>query len=538
MTITKRVILALAIALISLLLLGGLAVWQLQQANERFEYVQINTFPSVQVLDEAKKGLNAMRISAYQHALHSEPGQKLEMEKAITQADESLDKALARYEKELISDDEDRRLLEVDRVAVKEYRAAREEFLKESRAGNADGVRRLLMTTLKDKAIKIRSDFENHLDYNYKLGEKLRVENQAGFSKARWTVLGTLVAAVVAGLLVGVQLVSVIRESLAGIRGTLGRVNESLDFTLRAPVARMDEIGETATAFNTLLERLQGNLRSLRDGAGEVASASREMSQAAGQMSIAAGAQSEASSNIAATVEEMTVSINHVGERSNEAHAHAKESGDMAGKGSATISQTIVDIRNISSSVTAAAASIRELEAQGERVGNVVQVIREVADQTNLLALNAAIEAARAGEQGRGFAVVADEVRKLAERTTVSTQEIATTIEAMRRLSQQTAEQMEGAEKLVSSSVTRADDADKAMHGIGESARVTADTVKEINDAIREQGMASNNIAVQVERIAQMAEESSSAAQQTASNAARLDDQATRQIETLRQYKV
>ena len=538
MTITKRVVLALAIALISFLLLGGLAIWQLQQANERFEYVQVNTFPSIQVLDEAKTDLVTIRIDAYQHGLHVDATRKMELEKAIAQADENLEKVLAKYEKDLISDNEDRRMLEADRAALKEYRVAREEFIRESRAGNMDAVRRLLMTSLKDQAAKVRAAFGQHIDYNYKLGEKLRVENRTAYESARWMMLGVLLAAVVGCLVIGMQLVNIVRESLSGIRGTLTRVNESLDFTLRAPVLHMDEIGETATAFNALLERLQANLRSLRDGAGEVASASREMSQAAGQMSTAASAQSEASSNIAATVEEMTVSINHVGERSNEAHGHAKESGDMASKGSATISQTIVDIRNISSSVTAAATSIRELEAQGDRVGSVVQVIREVADQTNLLALNAAIEAARAGEQGRGFAVVADEVRKLAERTTASTQEIATTIEAMRRLSQQTAEQMEGAEQLVSSSVTRADDADRAMLGIGESARVTAETVKEINDAIREQGMASNNIAVQVERIAQMAEESSSAAQQTASNAARLDDQATRQIETLRQYKV
>ena len=538
MTITKRVVLALSIALVSLLLLGGLAIWQLGQANERFEYVQINTFPSIQTLDEAKTALVTMRIDAYQHGLHVDAARKAELEKAIVLADEKFDKALAAYEKDLISDDEDRRMLEADRVALKDYRVAREEFLRESRAGNMDAVRKLLMTTLKDKAAKIREDLGKHIEYNYKLGEKLRTENRAAYGSARLMMIGTLLAALIGSLLVGVQLVNVVRESLSGIRGTLSRVNQSLDFTLRAPVLHMDEIGETATAFNQLLERLQGNLRSLRDGAGEVASASREMSQAAGQVSIAAGAQSEASANIAATVEQMTVSINHVGERSNEAYAHAKESGDMAHRGSATISQTIVDIRNISASVTAAAASIRELEAQGDRVGSVVQVIREVADQTNLLALNAAIEAARAGEQGRGFAVVADEVRKLAERTTASTREISTTIEAMRRLSQQTAEQMEGAEQLVSSSVTRADDADRAMHGIGEASRITADTVKEINDAIREQGMASNNIAVQVERIAQMAEESSSTSQQTAANAARLDQQASQQIETLQQYKV
>jgi methyl-accepting chemotaxis protein len=188
--------------------------------------------------------------------------------------------------------------------------------------------------------------------------------------------------------------------------------------------------------------------------------------------------------------------------------------------------------------VDSAAGSIRELDTYSAQVDTVVGVIKDIADQTNLLALNAAIEAARAGEMGRGFAVVADEVRKLAERTSSSTQEISSTINAMRDRSRQATEQMHAAEELVRNGVSRADHADGAIKQIGDATGNTVHMVSEISDAIKEQGKATNNIAVQVEQIAQMTEEASSAAQEAASSARHLDELARHQISTLQQYRL
>ena len=391
------------------------------------------------------------------------------------------------------------------------------------RDGENEKARDLLMSKLAPLGYNTLKGFNTHMEHNTKLSAESTSQAVAAAVKGRIVSIGAMALGFVAVGALGFFLLTNIRASLRQIQSMVNRIETDLDFTVRVDVKKHDEIGQTTSALNRLLDKLQDNLNSIAAGAQSVAAAANEMSSTSTHVATASTQQSEAASDMAATVEEMTVSINHVADRSLEANRISSESGRLASSGEEVIGHTVEDMNEIASTVNEAAALIQQLEANSQQISNVVAVIRDVADQTNLLALNAAIEAARAGEQGRGFAVVADEVRKLAERTSTSTKEISSTIDTMRASASNAVDSMQGVVSRVALGVERAQEANTSIKQIREGSRNAVHMVEEITEAIREQGTATNNIAMQVERIAQMSEESSAAAANSAQAAQDLD---------------
>jgi methyl-accepting chemotaxis protein len=241
---------------------------------------------------------------------------------------------------------------------------------------------------------------------------------------------------------------------------------------------------------------------------------------------------------MASGMHQMTASIRNVSERALEANAASRESGELAQQGSMVIGNTTSDINAISAMAHDAAASLRQLADHSARIDTVVGVIREVADQTNLLALNAAIEAARAGEQGRGFAVVADEVRKLAERTAQSTREIGDTITAMRQSAEHAATGMQRTVAQVEEGVARAGLANESIAKISAVSSSAIGLVGQITTAVSEQNHTAESLSRQVTRIADMANGNTSAASDSSRAAAELNSLAARLRQVVGQYKV
>ncbi|MBI5007942.1 MAG: methyl-accepting chemotaxis protein [Nitrosomonadales bacterium] len=223
----------------------------------------------------------------------------------------------------------------------------------------------------------------------------------------------------------------------------------------------------------------------------------------AASLSKSAEDQSNSVTAIAAAVEEMTVSINVMSENADEAGKLSSISEKQANEGLSLVSATTGTIKNVAGRMTEASATMEELAKKVNSVSSIVQTIRDIADQTNLLALNAAIEAARAGEQGRGFAVVADEVRKLAELTTKSTQEISKIVEGIGQTTDAAVGAMQRVKELAMDGASQTDEVHKAVQLMDQSSLEVGKAVSYIVNALREQTAASNDIAQRIESIAQ-----------------------------------
>ncbi|MFO0596374.1 MAG: methyl-accepting chemotaxis protein [Myxococcaceae bacterium] len=474
-------------AVIGLLVVAGTLLVQMSRVFDAANYSTATVMPALGVLQDTNVKLTNLRVQTWVHISQDDEKAKQAIEAKIDAARADIDKLLAQYEKSWIIDDQDRRLFEDERAAIREYDQVRERVLELSRKGKAREARDLQLAN-QPLILKMAAAFDAHYDGSVeraKASGRLadRTREEARYLGAGLSV-GILVLLTVLGFLISRSLTRQLGgepQDAADIAARIAQGDLTVDVKVRA--------GDTTSMmaqFQRMTGRLGEVMTNVRGTADALASASEQLNATADSVSQASTEQSASAEETSASMEQMNASI----ARNNE---NARLTGDLATRSSKEAGE--------------GGKAVRETVNAMKQIAQKISVIDDIAYQTNLLALNAAIEAGRAGEHGNGFAVVAAEVRKLAERSQVAAEEIS---------------------QLAGSSVGLAERAGGLLDTIVPSIQKTASLVQEISAATVEQSTGVSQTNTALAQVTRGIQQNAAAAEELAATARDVSDRAQR----------
>lgn len=537
MSIARKVVLAITAFLILIFGGSGIAFLQLAKVGNVADHLGESELPSVRYSGAMRAEAIDFRNRETQLLIIRSPE---EIDETLGRQKQNLD-ALKKFEglyEKLIVRDEQHKLLADYRQAFNAYMQTHDRLVQLVRADEKELALAYFRNEQRKAFRSLLPTIDKIVEDSVVSSDQLRAQAVEIRRSANIQLLVTLGLAAAIGIVMGIMLYRTVVVRLETMRNAVIHVVESRDFTHPIGIEGKDEVADVATAVDHLTAAMRETLREFMGAIKEMTEAATHLASAAQEVAGSSVNESESASSMAATVEQLTVSINLVADNA-QTLADAAQASDLAAHaGGDVIVQTIGKIRDIGSGIQETAAAIKVLEQASQEISSIVQIIHDVADQTNLLALNAAIEAARAGEQGRGFAVVADEVRKLAERSTQATRDIASKITAIQQATETAGHHMAFSVSQVASSIAHADEANAAVGRIEEGVSRVEDEVKSISSALREQGQASNQIASQVELVAQISEKNSHGAEESAVLSNELAGLAARLREAAARYTV
>jgi methyl-accepting chemotaxis protein len=484
------------------------SVGQLSDISARAEQIMTKTYLASQIeaaLEKQTSAARAFMLAGRDDSLkYDEEGQQ--------QFTESIDRLSP-----LLSTDEGRRLYGEIRNSYGDYRRL---IVREIELRRADKGKDAIDLAFSPETAEVRNrvrkatDDMDHLQNRFK--EQIMGEQNTAETRVRYKI----VSLAVVGFAIGIGIALLISRSITTvIMGMVGLIQEIANNNLATAdleITSQDETGQAGEALNRMKNNLRQIIHSIASTATHVASASEEISASATQQAQSAETQKDQTTQVATSMQEMSSTVTQVSDNCNKAAEAARHAAETARQGGAIVEDTLTKMHMIAESVAATAKTVEGLGKSSDQIGHIIGVIDDIADQTNLLALNAAIEAARAGEQGRGFAVVADEVRKLAERTSAATKQIAQMVKGIQDETAAAVNAMEAGTKQAEEGVLSTAKAGDSLKAIILVSEQVGGMITEIATAATQQSATSEQVNNNVEQIAKLVKESALGAQQSA----------------------
>jgi methyl-accepting chemotaxis protein len=517
--------------------IGIFELSELSESNQRIRMVVKLTAPRIAVANDVLVDLlNYVRLQGYMVIAPTEADRQI----FIGFQRDNLAKynnALARWEP--IATDETKKALPSMQENMSALQRLNDQLIALCQAGKFAEAQTLSVSESRRTYDLTRVPVLTAISNANKAMEEQAKESEERYISMRWSIWLVMTAGIGLSLCAGWFVTRQTMERLHNLRDHLKDVAEGDgDLTKHIAVTHQDEVGELGTWLNKFLLKLQQMVAEIVSSTDNIAAASHELAANATEMTRSANSQRQEILGVATAMQEMAATVVEVSNNSNQAAETAKKSEAMARTGGDTVRGTVDTIRVLAADTRDTSQKILELGKASDQIGKIIGVIDDIADQTNLLALNAAIEAARAGEQGRGFAVVADEVRKLAERTSQATKEITTMVNTIQSETKQAVDAMNNSSLQVEIGVKNALEAGAALDKIIEGASQVQTIIVQIATAAHEQSSTTDQVTLNMDQIARMVEQSAAGAEESGRAVHDLSDQARHLQSLVGQFKV
>ncbi|WP_192458684.1 methyl-accepting chemotaxis protein [Musicola keenii] len=499
MTIVKKLAIAITIFTIALIGVGSFGLQSLSQSKDRMDYVLTNTMPSLDNLVQSSNALGDALNSLSLYFLTKDEQRRSNLKQAVNTSLAKVEKLNADYIKNLISDDKDLAMSNANLQYLNDFKSAKDKLFQQFQSDNQAADKAFsdqgYISLAQDKLVK---GFQDQYSYNVVLANGLQTQNNDSFKMTFIELLGLiLVALIIAGTL-STTILRYVRNSLNALRQTLTAVSEDLDLTHQADASRNDEVGQTAAAFNNLIQRFSSVLHDVRTASESVSTASGEIASANEDLSSRTEEQASSLAQTAASMHEIASTIESNVDNTNQANRLGQEAGQAVAHGDESVQKMML--------------AMAEIAHGSEKVADITNLIEGIAFQTNILALNAAVEAARAGEHGRGFAVVAGEVRTLSQRSSSAAKEIKTLIDT--------------AISSVQNGTAQADEVRDAIGNVKRVIQNVSGLIAEVSLASEEQSRGISQINIALNQMESVTQQNAAMVEQASAAADSLNEQA------------